>query len=53
MIGGGGTLLLGALLVIQIFKDLRAPAAAWYFHSTPTYLVVMAVATVVFFSEWR
>jgi APA family basic amino acid/polyamine antiporter len=52
-IGGGGAVLLGALLVIQIFKDLRAPATAWYFHSTPTYLVVMAVATVVFVSEWR
>jgi APA family basic amino acid/polyamine antiporter len=52
VIGGGGALLLGALLVIQVFKDLRAPATAWYFHSTPTYLVVMAVATVVFFREW-
>jgi amino acid transporter len=52
VIGGGGALLLGALLVIQVFKDLRAPADAWYFHSTPTYLVVMAVATIVFFREW-
>jgi APA family basic amino acid/polyamine antiporter len=53
IIGGGGALLLGALLVIQIVKDLRAPADAWYFHSTYTYVVVMAVASIVFFVEWR
>jgi APA family basic amino acid/polyamine antiporter len=53
LIGGGGALLLGALLVIQIFKDLRAPATAWYFHSTPTYLAVMAIAAAVFLSEWK
>ena len=53
VIGGGGAVLLGALLVIQIFKDLRAPATAWYFHSTPVYLAVMAIAAAVFLSEWK
>ncbi|MFQ5791899.1 MAG: amino acid transporter, partial [Acidobacteriota bacterium] len=52
-IGGGGTVLLGVLLVIQVLKDLQGTAAAWYFHATYTYLVVMGVASVVFAREWR
>jgi APA family basic amino acid/polyamine antiporter len=52
IIGGGGALLSGALLIIQVVKDLRAPTDAWYFHSTYTYILVMAVASIVFFVEW-
>jgi APA family basic amino acid/polyamine antiporter len=53
VIGGCGALLLGALLVIQIIKDLRADVAAWYFHSTYVYLLVMVCASIVFVLEWR
>ena len=48
-----GAVLLGALLVIQIIKDLRTPFQAWYFHSTYIYLLVTGAATVIFLFEWQ
>jgi amino acid transporter len=51
-IGGGGVLLLGGLLIVQVAKDLQSPAPAWYLHATYSYLVVMAVAGIVFVREW-
>ncbi len=32
-------------------KDLTADAAAWYFRSTPVWLVVMAVGSGIYFRE--
>lgn len=52
-IGFGGTLLVSAFLVIHTIKDLNATAAAWYFHSTPVWLIVMSIASVIFFFQWR
>jgi amino acid transporter len=49
----GGVVLLGGFLVVHILKDLLAPVSAWYFHSTPVWLVVMAVATVVYIRELK
>lgn len=46
-----GIVLLGTLLVAQVWKDLTAPAAAWYFRSTPIWLLVMAVATLIYLRE--
>jgi APA family basic amino acid/polyamine antiporter len=46
-----GVALLGGLLVAQTWKDLTAPAAAWYFRSTPLWLAVMAVATLIYLRE--
>ena len=46
-----GIVLLGTLLAAQTWKDLTAPAAAWYFRSTPLWLVVMAVATLIYLRE--
>ena len=43
-----GTLLLGGFLVVQVAKDLTAPVSAWYFRSTPVWLGVMAVASVLY-----
>lgn len=48
-----GILLLSGFLIIHIRKDLLAEVSAWYFHSTPVWLVVMAFASVVFYSQWR
>jgi amino acid transporter len=48
-----GASLLGSLLVVHIWKDLTAPVTAWYFHSTPVWLAVMVVATVVYLREVR
>lgn len=48
-----GTILLTTFLVIHTWNDLTAPVAAWYFRSTPIWLLVMALASAVFFREMR
>ncbi len=48
-----GVLLLILFLVVHIAKDLRADVAAWYFRSTPIWLGVMAVATLIYLKERR
>ena len=53
VVGICGVFTLGGLLVAQIAKDLSADLPAWYFHSTYTYLVMLAVATLIFIWQWR
>jgi len=48
-----GVGLLGGFLVVHIWKDLTAPVTAWYFHSTPVWLAVMVVASIVYLREMR
>lgn len=48
-----GILLLTLFLVVHIWKDLSGPAAAWYFRSTPVWLIVMAVASTIYVREIR
>ncbi len=48
-----GVVLLGVFLIVHVVKDLRAPVDAWYFRSTWLWIVVMALASVVFLREWR
>lgn len=48
-----GVVLLGAYLVVHVWKDLTTPVDAWYFHSTPIWVAVMALATVVYLREHR
>ncbi len=43
-----GVLFLSGFLVIHIWKDYQADLRAWYFHSTPIWLIVMGFATVIF-----
>ena len=50
-IGWLGVLMLSTFLVIHIYKDLNADVAAWYFHSTPVWLIVMTIATGIYFRE--
>jgi hypothetical protein len=38
---------------VHIGKDFSAPASAWYFHSTPIWLIVMAVASAIYWRELR
>ena len=52
LIGWIGIILLTGFLIIHTYKDLNAEAEAWYFHSTPTYLIVMAIASLLFFRKW-
>ena len=48
-----GTLLLTLFLCVHIWKDLTASLDAWYFHSTPLWLAVMAIATLIYLREMR
>jgi amino acid transporter len=46
-----GVVILLLFLTIHIWKDLNAQVDAWYFHSTPVWLIVMAVGSLVYFRE--
>jgi len=46
----GITFLFG-FLAIHVWKDVNASATHWYFHSTYVWLLVMAVASLIYF--WR
>jgi len=52
-IGIGGTILISSFLIIHTIKDLSSTASAWYFHSTPMWLIVMSIASVLFFFQWK
>jgi len=52
-IGGFGAILLLAFLGIHTYKDLTSNASAWYFHSTPIWIIVMTLASILFAYKWR
>jgi hypothetical protein len=51
LLAGAGVVMLTLFLVVHVIKDLTADTAAWYFHSTPVWLIVMAMATGIYFWE--
>ena len=51
IVGVAGIVILTVFLTVHIHKDLTADVSAWYFHSTPVWLGVMAVASAIFFRE--
>jgi APA family basic amino acid/polyamine antiporter len=53
LVGIAGAVCLGGFLTIHVVKDLSSDVAAWYFHSTPIWILVMVLASVVFWREWR
>ncbi len=46
-----GVVMLGGFLLVHIWKDLSAQVSAWYFHSTPVWLAVMLVASMIYRRE--
>ncbi len=48
-----GALLLAMFLVVHVRKDLTAEVSAWYFHSTPLWVGVMGLASLIYFYEAR
>jgi amino acid transporter len=50
-LAAAGVGLLGLFLVVHVHKDLTADVAAWYFHSTPVWLAVMGLASVIHLRE--
>jgi basic amino acid/polyamine antiporter, APA family len=48
-----GAIVLGGFLAVHIWKDFNATVSEWYFHSTLVWLLVMAVATAIYWRELR
>jgi basic amino acid/polyamine antiporter, APA family len=46
-----GALVLGTYLAVHSWRDLTMPVAAWYLRSTPIWLIVMGVGTVIYLRE--
>jgi amino acid transporter len=53
IIVGIGLVFLLSFLGIHTYKDLNASVAAWYFHSTWIWLLVMGMASLLFFFRWK
>lgn len=51
-IGWSGAIFLSGFLIIHTYKDFTSDAGAWYFHSTPIWLIVMTLASLLFYSRW-
>lgn len=49
LIGIGGVILLLVFLTVHTVKDLNADVAAWYFRSTPVWLVVMIIGSAIYY----
>lgn len=50
-LAAAGAALLGLFLVVHVHKDLTADLSAWYFHSTPLWVSVMVLASVIHLRE--
>ena len=46
-----GIALLMLFLAVHVWKDVTAEVSAWYFHSTPLWIGVMALASVIYVRE--
>lgn len=53
LVGVAGTAVLALFLAVHIWNDLTVPAEAWYFRSTPVWVGVMLLASVIFFRETK
>jgi amino acid transporter len=48
-----GVVVLTGFLAIHTWKDLNAPVSAWYLRSTPIWLIVLAIASLLYMREIR
>lgn len=48
-----GSVMIGAFLVIHTVNDLNKNLDAWYFYSTPVWLLVMSLASLIYGIEYR
>lgn len=51
VIAVAGIVLLTGFLGIHTYKDLTSNVDQWYFHSTPVWIIVMTIASLVYFKE--
>ncbi len=52
-IGYLGTFFLIGFLTIHVWKDINAEVDAWYFHSTPIWIIVMLLGSIIFLAKIR
>ena len=53
IIGWLGIFFLVLFLIVHTYKDLTADVAAWYFHSTWIWLIVIAFGSFIYFIQWK
>ena len=53
IIGFGGVLLLLVFLSVHTIKDLTTDVEAWYFRSTPVWLIVMGIGSAIYYFKVR
>lgn len=53
VIGWGGILSLLLFLTVHTYKDISSQIEEWYFHSTPIWLIVMGMASLLFWLKWK
>ena len=46
-----GVAALGGLLAVTVWRDIDAPVRAWYYRSTPVWVAVMIVASLIYWRE--
>ena len=46
-----GVVIIGAFFAVHTWKDLTTPVSAWYFRSTPVWILVLGIATVIYLRE--
>ncbi|MDH3243492.1 MAG: APC family permease [Saprospiraceae bacterium] len=53
LLGLSGVVVLIGFLILHTHKDLTSSASAWYFRSSPIWLIVMGFASFIFIYKWR
>jgi amino acid transporter len=53
VIGWSGIVSLLLFLMVHTYKDLTSAIEEWYFHSTPIWLLVMGMASLLFVLKWK
>ena len=53
LLGWLGVVFLTGFLLVHIVKDLNAEVDHWYFRSTPIWLIVMALGSIIFFVQYK
>jgi uncharacterized membrane protein len=52
LIAGIGVISLSFFLILMIEQDLNSISKAWYFYPSLVWLIVMVIASIIFFIYW-
>ncbi|HVS64959.1 MAG TPA: APC family permease [Thermoanaerobaculia bacterium] len=52
-VGVAGIAVIAIFLIAHVAKDLASEQAAWYYHPTALWVLVMTIAAAIFAVEWR